>query len=234
VIAASTYEALKYEVIPLVKDFLSVRGLSLSKDKSKITHINDGFDFLSQNIRKYKGKLLIRPSRESVQSFKNKLKAMLKKHRGIPAHVLIRLLNPVIRGWSNYHKGICAKSTFSKMGTFIFWQLRRWAKNQHGNKNRRWIYWRYFINNHFADSGESRNGLAYYRLYRIAYVPIRYHVKIRSLANPYLPEYDKYFSQRQIWRGILAKECKQITTFNDTETNVNSRVSPHGVRLKSA
>jgi len=234
VITASTYEALKYEVIPLVKDFLKVRGLSLSKDKSRITHIKDGFDFLSQNIRKYKGKLLIRPSRESIQSFKNKLKAMLKRNRGIPAHALIRLLNPVIRGWSNYHKGICAKSTFSKMGTFIFWQLRRWAKYQHGNKNRRWIYRRYFNNSHFTDARESRYGHAYHRLYRIAYVPIRYHVKIRSHANPYLPEYDKYFSRRQIWREILAKECKQITTFSDTETNVNSRVSLHGECLKSA
>ena len=234
VITASSREALKYEVIPLVKDFLKVRGLTLSKDKSKITHINDGFDFLSQNIRKYKGKLLIRPSRESIRSFKNKLKAMLKRNRGIPAHALIRLLNPVIRGWSNYHKGICAKSTFSKMGKFIFWSLRRWAKYQHGNKNRRWIYRRYFNNTHFTDTRESRNGLSYNRLYRIAYVPIRYHVKIRSHANPYLPEYDKYFSQRQIWRGILAKECKQITTFIDKETNVNSRVSPRGVCLKSA
>jgi len=234
IITASSFEVLKYDVIPLVKDFLKVRGLSLSKDKSRITHIKDGFDFLSQNIRKYKGKLLIRPSKESVQSFKNKLKALLKRYRGIPAHGLIRLLNPIIRGWSNYHKGICAKSTFSKMGTFIFWQLRRWAKYQHGNKNRHWIYGRYFNNTHFTDTRESRNGLAYDRLYRIAYVPIRYHVKIRSHANPYLPEYDKYFSQRQIWRGILAKECKQITTFIDTETNVNSRVSPRGVCLKSA
>jgi RNA-directed DNA polymerase len=140
VITASTYEALKYELIPLVKDFLSVRGLSLSKDKSKITHINDGFDFLSQNIQKYKGKLLIRPSRESVQSFKDKLKAILRRYRGIPAHALIRLLNPVIRGWTNYHTGICAKLTFYKLGTFIYWQLKRWAKHQHGNKNRRWIH----------------------------------------------------------------------------------------------
>jgi len=234
IITASSSEALRNDVIPLVKDFLKVRGLSLSKDKSKITHIDDGFDFLSQNIRKYKGKLLIRPSRESIQSIKNKLKAILRRNRGIPAHALIRLINPVIRGWSNYHKGICAKSTFSKMGTFIFWQLRRWAKYQHGNKNRRWIYRRYFYDTHFTDKRTSINSVACYRLYRIAYVPIRYHVKIRSHANPYLPEFDKYFSQRQAWRGILAKECKQITTFNETDTNVYSRVSPRGVCLKSA
>jgi RNA-directed DNA polymerase len=159
IVTASTREVLINEVIPLVKDFLIVRGLTLSEDKSKITHINEGFDFLSQNIRKYKGKLLIRPSRESIQSFRNKLKAIFRNNRGIPAHALIRLLNPVIRGWSNYHKGICAKSTFSKMGTFIFYQLRRWAKYQHANKNRRWIYRRYFLNNHFTDYRPSKTGI---------------------------------------------------------------------------
>jgi len=223
IVTASTREALNNEVIPLVKDFLKVRGLTLSKNKSKITHINEGFDFLSQNIRKYKGKLLIRPSRESIQSFRNKLKPIFRNNRGIPAHALIRLLNPVIRGWSNYHKGICAKSTFSKMGTFIFWQLRRWAKYQHANKNRRWIFRRYFLNNHFTDCRNSRAGMVCERLYRIAHVPIRYHVKVKSIANPYLPEFDKYFFLRKKWREDLAKVCKQFTTFNGTETNFNCR-----------
>jgi RNA-directed DNA polymerase len=234
IVTASTREALNNEVIPLVKDFLKVRGLSLSEDKSKITHINEGFDFLSQNIRKYKGKLLIRPSRESIQSFRNKLKAIVRNNRGIPAHALIRLLNPVIRGWSNYHKGICAKSTFSKMGTFIFRQLRRWAKYQHANKNRHWIFRRYFLNNHFTDCRNSRAGMVCERLYRIAHVPIRYHVKVKSIANPYLPEFDKYFFLRKKWREDLAKVCKQFTAFNGTETNFNSRVSLRRESLLSA
>ncbi|MEA1981394.1 MAG: group II intron maturase-specific domain-containing protein [candidate division Zixibacteria bacterium] len=153
---------------------------------------------------------MIRPSKESVQSLKNKVKAIFKKNRGIPAHGLIRLLNPVIRGWSNYHKGICAKDTFAKLGTFIYWQLKRWAKYQHGNQK------------------------TCYRLFRIAYVPIRYHVKIKSKANPYLPEFDKYFIQRRKWREDLAKESKQITTFIEMETNINSRVALRQVSLKSA
>ena len=234
IITASSEELIRNEIIPLVKAFLKVRGLELSKEKSKITHINDGFDFLSQNIRKYKGKLVIRPSKESVQSFRNKVKAMFKNHRGIPAHGLIRLLNPVIRGWSNYHKGICAKSAFAKLGTFMYWQLKRWAKYQHGNKNRWWIYWRYFTRNHFTDIRTTDKEKTSYRLYRIAYVPIRYHVKIKSKANPYLPEFDKYFFQRQKWREDLAKESKQITTFIDMETNFISRVSLRRESLKSA
>jgi RNA-directed DNA polymerase len=234
IITASSSEALRNDVIPLGEDFLKVRGLTLSKDKSKITHIKDGFDFLSHSIRKYKGKLLIRPSKESVQSFKNKIKAIVKRNRGIPAYALIGLLNPVIRGWSNYHKASCAKSTFSKLEAFIFFQLMRWANYQHSNKNRRWIYRRYFCNNHFTDARETRYGLTYHRLYRIGNVPIRYHVKISSHANLYLPEFDMYFFQRKIRRKFLAEECKQITNFNDTDTYAYSRVAPHGDRFRSA
>jgi len=234
IITSSSEELIKTEIIPLVKDFLGRRGLQLSEEKSKITHINEGFNFLSQNIRKYKGKLVIRPSKESVRSFKNKIKAMFKKNRGIPAHGLIRLLNPVIRGWSNYHKGICAKRTFAKLGTFIYWQLKRWAKYQHGNKNRWWVYWRYFTDKHFTDTWATKKGIQSYRLYRISHVPIRYHVKIKSNANPFLPEFDKYLFQRQKWREDLAKECKQFTTFVKKEINFNSRVSLRRESLISA
>ena len=234
IITASSEELIKTEIIPLVKDFLKVRGLQLSEDKSKITHINEGFNFLSQNIRKYKGKLVIRPFKDSVRSFKEKIKSMFKNNRGIPAHGLIRLLNPVIRGWSNYNKGICAKRTFAKLGTFIYLQLKRWAKYQHGNKNRWWIYWRYFTDKHFTDKRASKKGITYYRLYRIAYVLIRYHVKIKRNANPFLPEFDKYFFQRKKWREDLARECKQITTFVKNETKINSRVSLRRESLKSA
>lgn len=113
----------------------------------------------------------------------------------------------------------------AKLGTFMYWHLKRWAKHQHGNKNRWWIYRRYFTNNHFTDKRVGKKGIQGHRLYRIAYVPIRYHVKTKSNANPYLPEFDKYFFQRRKWREDLAKECKQITTFDVKETIINNRVS---------
>ncbi|TAJ06890.1 group II intron reverse transcriptase/maturase [Marinilabiliaceae bacterium JC017] len=234
VITAGSKELITEGIIPMVKAFLQERGLRLSSEKSKVTHINDGFDFLSQNVRKYRSKLIIRPSRGAVQSFKDKIKKIFRENRGILAHALIRKLNPVIRGWSNYHKGICAKRTFARLGTFIYWQLKRWAKYQHGNKNRWWIYHRYFHDNHFTDQRISKKGIEHHRLYRIVYVPIRYHVKVKGDANPFLPEYDKYFYKRTMWRDDLAKECKQITTFITNETSNNSRVSLRRDRLKSA
>jgi RNA-directed DNA polymerase len=215
----------------MVKEFLAERGLELSPEKSKITHINDGFNFLSQNVRKYKGKLLIHPAKDAIQSFKNKLKIKFKENRGIPAHALIRVLNPVIRGWANYHKGICSKRTFARLGTFIYWQLKRWAKHQHGNKNRWWIYHRYFHDNHFTDQRITKKGIEHNRLFRITYVPIKYHVKVKAKANPFLKEYDKYFYQRTKWREDLAKECKQITTFMSNKNSNNSRVTLRRVGL---
>ena len=115
VITAIDKETITKDIIPMVTEFLAERGLELAPEKSKITHIDEGFDFLSQNVRKYKGKLLMHPSKDAIQSFKNKLKVIFKKNRGIPAHALIRILNPVIRGWSNYHKGICSKRTFTRL-----------------------------------------------------------------------------------------------------------------------
>jgi RNA-directed DNA polymerase len=233
VITAAKKETITREIIPLVIKFLEERGLKLSAEKSKVSHINDGFDFLSQNVRKYKGKLIIRPSKSSVQSFKDKIKTIFQNNKGIPAHALIRLLNPVIRGWSNYHKGICSKKTFGRLGTFMYWQLKRWAKYQHGNKNRWWIFHRYFHDNHFTDIRTNDKCSTIYRLYRIDYVPVRYHVKVKSNANPFLPEFDKYFFQRTKWRADLAKDCRQFTTFVDNET-LNNRVSSHRDGLKSA
>lgn len=85
---------------------------------------------------------------------------------------------------------------------------------------------RYFLNTHFTDRRTSDKGIDIYRLYRIGHVPIRYHVKIRSQANPYLPEYDKYFFQRRACRDILAKECKQIVSLRyQKEKNQNESIS---------
>jgi len=234
IVTAKSKELITNGIIPLVKDFLQERGLELSTEKSKVTHINDGFNFLSQNVRKYKGKLVIRPSRQAIQSFKDKIKKTMHVNRGIPAHALIRKLNPIIRGWSNYHKGICAKRVFAQMGTFIYWQLKRWAKYQHSNQNRWWIYHRYFQDNHFTDQRISEKGIENHKLYRISYVPIRYHVKIKADANPYLQEYDRYFAIRTKWRDKLAKECKQITTFMSNNDSNDSRALLRRKSLKSA
>jgi RNA-directed DNA polymerase len=120
------------------------------------------------------------------------------------------------------------------LGTFIYWQLKRWAKYQHGNKNRWWIFHRYFHDNHFTDLRITKKGIEHNRLFRIAYVPIQYHIKVKAKANPFLKEYDNYFYQRTKWREDLAIECKQITTFMSNKDSKNSWVTLRRSSLLSA
>lgn len=106
IITSISKEMLEQEIMPMVKEFLQARGLTLSEEKTKITHIDEGFDFLGFNIRKYKGKFLITPSKESQKKFQRKINEIVNSHKTIPQESLIRLLNPVITGWANYYQHV--------------------------------------------------------------------------------------------------------------------------------
>jgi Group II intron, maturase-specific domain./Reverse transcriptase (RNA-dependent DNA polymerase). len=122
------------EVREIIRDFLSNRGLELSPEKTVITHINEGFDFLGYNFRKYKGKLLIKPSEKSIKSISQKLKTTVSNARSWTQDELIKKLNQIIRGWANYHRHIVAKVTFRKLD-FYLWELTwQWGKRRHPNK----------------------------------------------------------------------------------------------------
>src|SRR5205807_7668460 len=108
IVTGRSKELLEQEVKPLVERFMKERGLELSQEKTSITHIEDGFDFLGQNVRKYKTgkryKLLIKPSNKNVQTHLEKIRETIKKNPTLPAGKLILLLNPIIRGWAQYHQ----------------------------------------------------------------------------------------------------------------------------------
>jgi len=124
-------------------------GVELSKEKTHITNIDDGFDFLGCNIRKYKindtkTKTLIKPSKASIKSIKLKIKDICKSSCRLSQDELIRKLNPVIIGWANYHKGNVAKEAFTAIDKYVFERLWKWAKKRHPNKGSTWIkekYW---------------------------------------------------------------------------------------------
>jgi RNA-directed DNA polymerase len=99
IITGSSKELLEKEIKPLVVEFLQQRGLTLSTEKTKITHIKDGFDFLGQNVRKLKGKILIKPSKRNTKNLLEKVRAIIKKNAQAKTENLILQLNPVIRGW---------------------------------------------------------------------------------------------------------------------------------------
>ena len=198
VVTADSPEILQDVIQPAIEHFLSIRGLTLSAEKTKITHVEKGVDFLGQNIRKYKGKLIIKPSRSSYSSITSKVKGIIRKHYSIKPGKLIVMLNPVIRGWCNYHKHVVSKKTFSKLDSYIFNLLWHWAKRQHQNKRRQWVIDKYFNSqpgSNWLFSGLTDNN---YRviLYRAWTTPIVRHVLIKGEANPFDTEWDDYFSDR--------------------------------------
>src|SRR5215469_5582421 len=120
IITGETKELLESEVKPLVEQFMRERGLELSQEKTVITHIENGFDFLGQNVRKYQGKLLIKPSQDNVQELLATVRKIVKENKQTPAGKLIVQLNPIIRGWALYHRHVASKQTFNFVDHAIF------------------------------------------------------------------------------------------------------------------
>ncbi len=115
IITGSSKKLLEEEVKPLVESFLKERGLELSAEKTHITRIEDGFDFLGQNVRDYGGTIVVKPSRKNVATFLEKVRGIIKASKHVTAGHLIVNLNPVIRGWANYHRHVASKQTFSRV-----------------------------------------------------------------------------------------------------------------------
>lgn len=201
IITSSSKEVLVNEVKPQLVKFLQKRGLTLSEEKTHVTHIDDGFDFLGFNLRKYKGKLLIKPSKSNVLSFLNNMRELIRAHATVSTADLIKLMNPKLRGWANYYRHCVAKRTFNYMGHQIFWALWRWARRRHTRRSRMWIGRKYFqgLNGQwlfhcYQMINSERQVLT---LVQINKTPIKIHVKIRNASTPYDPKYQDYLAKRK-------------------------------------
>ncbi len=203
IITGTSKELLRQKVMPLVAHFLKKRSLELSHEKTRITHIDDGFDFLGQTIRRYPcGKVLVKPSRKSVRTFLGKIKETIASAGGWTAGQLIQRLNQQIKGWSRYHRHAASKHTFNQVDRHIFRMLRRWCRHRHRNKSWTWINRKYFQasgHRHGLFTGTLSNGKGKeipLTLLEASWVAIRRFVKIRSDANPYDPEWELYLEER--------------------------------------
>lgn len=198
VITGVSKEILENEIQPWVEDFLATRGLRLAKAKTKIVHIDEGFDFVGWNFRKYSGTLLIKPSKKNIKAFYEKLRNAISDNLGATQENLIRLLNPILRGWALYHSPVVAKQAFSRMESLLFWRLMRWAKRRHPMKSAEWIrkkYWRTIGNRNWVFACEvvtAKGTKATMDLYSLAGTAIERHTKIKGAFNPYDPSWEMY------------------------------------------
>jgi RNA-directed DNA polymerase len=216
VVTARIKETLEQIVKPVTVDFLDERGLELSEQKTTITHIETGFNFLGQNLRKHNNKLVIKPTKEARKTLVQKTRECIKGMLGQKAETLIKKLNPIIRGWANYHRYVCCSEAFWTADRIIHHQLLRWARRTHPNKSYRWLKRKYFnLEGKFGFATRIRTStgeIKVLRAYSIARTVLLRHIKVRGEANPYDPIYAEYFEKRRCfaWRTLPRESTGQM------------------------
>jgi RNA-directed DNA polymerase len=193
------------QVIRDLGPWLAQRGLTLSPEKTRVVHLDEGFDFLGYRVRHYKNgrtktgrTLLITPGKDAVKKIRDKLRALWMEHKGTRTTPLCRKLNPVIRGWANYHRVVASTRTFNAMDHWMSLRAYRWAKWRHPTKSGAWRARRYWGRLHPQRAntwvfGDKRTG---YYLLKFAWFLRRHHILVRGRASPDDPRLRGYWQHR--------------------------------------
>ncbi len=228
IITGTSKELLENKVKPAIERFLYERGLELSQEKTKITHIADGFNFLGFNIRKYpNGKLLIKPAKESVIKFLQDIRSSIKQNNGAKTDKVISLLNPKLRGWANYYRHVVSKNTFSNVDHNIFLALYAWIKRRHPHKTGVWRQRKYFRSDGLrnwiftAKVFQADGQLEHLDLMSLSKLEIRRHRKIIAEATPFDPKYKEYFDLRKARKKInSSNHWMELSSLKLTQTKL--------------
>ncbi len=203
IVTGASKELLEQEVKPCIEAFLQQRGLQLSPEKTVITHIKDGFDFLGQQVRKYNsGVVLTTPSKKNVKAFLKKVRGIIENHKESSAGQVIVKLNPVIQGWATYHRFGASSETFNSVDSAIFRKLWWWARRRHPHKSATWVRKKYFTTqgtHNWVFTGEvkdEKGNTKPVHLRRAFDVKIQRHTPIQGAANPFDPAWETYFEKR--------------------------------------
>ena len=246
IVTANSREVLEEQVLPRIEAFLEERGVALSAEKTHITALTAGFDFLGQTLRKFErptstlAKLQITPSKAGFQALKVRIRSLCKRAKGTTPAKLIDTLNPILRGWANYHRHVICGETFAKLDSFVGRRLVRWANNRHPGKTGRWIAQRYFFHGTPWCFTDPDTGKQIIRVQQA--VKTQRHLKIRGAANPFDPEWDDYFAQRDRQQALRASSgfrakilnqqrghcplCRQVIQF-DADIELHHRDGNH-------
>ena len=191
----------------ILQEWLKERGLELSPEKTQISHLTEGFDFLGFNIRHYKSqntrtgwKLLIKPSKGSVQELQDKLRKTWYSLKGQSITTTVWRLNPVIRGWANYYRIGVASRTFSKLDNWMFCREVRYVNHKHPKKPKRWKESRYWgkLNPNRLDRwvfGDKEKGI---HLLKFSWFPVERHILVKGKSSPDDPDLQEYWRKRNM------------------------------------
>jgi RNA-directed DNA polymerase len=187
------------EVKARLAGWLAPRGLCFNEDKTRVVCLDDGFDFLGFNVRRYRGKLLIKPSMAAQRRIRERLRTEMRSLRGANAGAVIKRLNPIIRGWAAYYRGVVSSDIFHALDRHLWTLAYKWAVFSHSNKPTRWVVDRYFGQFNKSrrdrwvfgdrDSGAYLNKFAWTRIYR--------HRMVRGTASPDDPALTEYWAERR-------------------------------------
>ena len=179
--------------------WLASRGLAFNEDKTQVVHLDEGFNFLGFNIRRYGEKLLIKPSADAVRRIRKRLSAEMLALRGANADAVLRKINPIVRGWAAYYRGVVATETFQKLDDHLWHLCFKWAKFSHPGKSKHWIANRYFGQFHPARRARwlfgSRESGSY--LLRFGWTKIIRHDLVKGTASPDDPTLAEYWAKRR-------------------------------------
>ncbi len=205
IVTGSSKELLETKVRPVIEEFLAQRGLWLSPTKTRITHVEDGFDFLGWHVQWRGDGLHTCPSKRNRLAHYDKIRQTIRRFRTARQDDLILKLNPIIRGWAQYHRPVAVHDVFNRMDHLQWLVLRRWAERRHPSKGKRWVkkrYWRVVKARDWTFATDSN------RLMRYSEFHFREHIKIRSDANPYDPGQERYFDEllsRQMMQNLMGR-----------------------------
>jgi len=188
-----------FEVKDRLAGWLAPRGLVFNEDKTRVVTLDEGFDFLGFNVRRYDGKPLIKPSKAAVRRLRERLRTELRSLRGSNAQAVIKRLNPIIRGWAAYYRTQVSSEVFASLDHYLWRLTYKWARFSHQNKPKRWVTARYYgpFNKARQDRwvfGDRQSGA---HLHKFSWTRILRHRLVRHATSPDDPALADYWAWRQ-------------------------------------
>lgn len=212
------------KTVEILKTWLKQRGLELSAEKTKIVHLSEGFNFLGFNIRHYRAdrtsrtgwKLLIKPSKESVNKIRQKLREQWLYLRGSNVQAIIKKLNPIIRGWANYFRSGVSREIFHSLDRWMFYRTVRYVRHTHPKKPRYWTQSQYWgrLNLERNDRwvfGDKATGM---HLLKFSWFKIERHTLVKGNSSPDDPNLRDYWIKREKAKAKSLIPSKQKIALN--------------------